>query len=1647
MRVTQQQLINNFLNSVNSHNSKLLNLNNQISSGKAVQRPQDGAVAAAAITRLQANMAETKQFEENIKQSLSRMNTVDATLGDISSIITRARELAVQGANGALSLDERDAIAVEVNQLLESMVQIGNTTIGGRALFGGHETAGKPFDVIRGSDLGEVKDLVTIDGEVRTDINLSNVTRVVYNGDSQDTAIEVDQALAVVDNLHGADLFYYDERINNSGPSLSKKAVQLTGKTELSTIINGLGSAGIAAGMMTVRTTRAPHLRENTSTGADNSTRLALLNNRQGVNTANGNQITVTDAAGNALALTVGAGPGQLNISGATRIEEVVTALNGAITPETVAGHPRVRFRIENDQIAVYDFSDGAGQPTVSDNVGNLAQGLNLTRTNPDFSRLPFDEDTQLRDWLGVADGSWDNPGPNQLRLQDAAGVETFLNLPDFNDTATVGDLINQINNSGARVKAQISPNGYGLRFINEADGSGNFFVEDNTGTVLTQLNQETPERGAKDTYDATNQVLVDLSGIGNTIHTVDELLQEINSQTASIGVEASLDPVTSELVFQDTRIPGDRGKFRVNIANAIGKNTELATLNDGGGINNFKIRITDSTGISQVVDFEDAKTVEDVINAINLRYEPMTEQTSLGEIEGLGIPMGTLRFTTTSGTTDVDLSALTAANTVKDLENALRTGLATSQVDVATVFNPETRGLQLSFADLALGDGSISIQSVGAPATADQLKISTIAGGKEFTGETMLHKRVAVRAMLNDDRTGIKLIDDNGGAFSVAEVEGRTTGYDLGLIPQGTTNSTSNTLGVMMGRDLNVFSKVADQLGLSTAKSTKVFEDEDTIAAATVGALENTYFQTRSMRLKTRELSTLKGSVDLNPQLNRSTRLELLNNASANPDWDGGKIRNVDLTGQVQIEIIADDDADNNYDSIVLDFNQLPDNATWDDVQTLINQQIAADDSFRGKVNLHPTNDGKIRFSSDVAMRFSEVAATQNANTFEDLFGSSAQSPSDFNLTHETIFVDAKLPTLGGVDVDSFYLNEVGSGASLEVDLKRIERQLGASSQSIQLGDVLQYIEDYATVPATLSTSTSLKDMNVSVPTTIGPFNLTEGSTLGDFITAFNGSAMFPNVSLAIASDQNSPTGSAGKRLVLATTNGSSYISMQGISSSMARFLEQVGIAPGGQTSIQGLGGAQVIVGRQISGLGFSVDTSIDENGQFQLAASGRKDADGNEIANSGKIRVSEGSGTAARDLKILQGTGALGDTTRFVSSGNLNPSVDRHTLLSEMVPNADGQLTSFEEQLKSLYVENGKESAFIDLKDSVPVTMDTPLKAFNSGAYDGEDGIYRGGVDVGRKNSGFVIKDQFGNEAIVDLSNNQSANSQSNLEKEYNSKPFYDRNSTLEDVQTAINIAIDKARRTHANFGVESIKIELNDAGGYQLAVSGPNGPTISIDELDANGDGTTDSTTARDLGLLRETGAKGNGSPQIEAGPIDVAPTLTYLMDAVNKDLSRAGVTMSLGTSPTGPTLDLTSNSDSSYMKVRDTREGNTASQVGLTATRSIFQTMIDLRDALQRDDADFISEEILAKIGEDEEKVLKYRARIGSVVNRFESNVERLETTNIELTKRLSENQDIDMVQAIIDLRQVESAQQASLNIGARIIQVSLLDFLG
>ncbi len=108
---------------------------------------------------------------------------------------------------------------------------------------------------------------------------------------------------------------------------------------------------------------------------------------------------------------------------------------------------------------------------------------------------------------------------------------------------------------------------------------------------------------------------------------------------------------------------------------------------------------------------------------------------------------------------------------------------------------------------------------------------------------------------------------------------------------------------------------------------------------------------------------------------------------------------------------------------------------------------------------------------------------------------------------------------------------------------------------------------------------------------------------------------------------------------------------------------------------------------------------------------------------------------------------------------------------------------------------------------------------------------------------------------------------------------------------------------------------------------------------------------------------------------------------------------------------------------------------------------FNTLIDLRDTLQTDpfvrtDAEATLEDIDAHMND----VLDVQAALGTKIRRLETTENRIEVSQTGLKELLSSVEDADMAQVITDLQQQQFVYEAALNVNARVMQMSLLDYL-
>ena len=108
---------------------------NKLSSGNRINTAKDDAAGLAISESLKSQVKTLTINERNAGDAISMAQTAEGALGELSNIVLRMRELATQGANGALQSSDRDFIQTEFSNLQSEMRRIMTSTkFNGKAL-------------------------------------------------------------------------------------------------------------------------------------------------------------------------------------------------------------------------------------------------------------------------------------------------------------------------------------------------------------------------------------------------------------------------------------------------------------------------------------------------------------------------------------------------------------------------------------------------------------------------------------------------------------------------------------------------------------------------------------------------------------------------------------------------------------------------------------------------------------------------------------------------------------------------------------------------------------------------------------------------------------------------------------------------------------------------------------------------------------------------------------------------------------------------------------------------------------------------------------------------------------------------------------------------------------------------------------------------------------------------------------------------------------------------------------------------------------------------------------------------------------------------------------------------------------------------
>ncbi len=179
----------------------------RLSTGLRINSAKDDAAGLAITNRMTSQVRGLAVATRNANDGISMAQTADGALGNVTDILQRMRELAVQSANASNSADNRTAIQAEVSQLKTQIDQIANNTnFNDIKLMDG--SAGK-VDLQIGVDQGQTMTM-SFDSAKTKDIGLGarasltsigkSITAMAY-GDLTINGVQVGPSITTTDSL------------------------------------------------------------------------------------------------------------------------------------------------------------------------------------------------------------------------------------------------------------------------------------------------------------------------------------------------------------------------------------------------------------------------------------------------------------------------------------------------------------------------------------------------------------------------------------------------------------------------------------------------------------------------------------------------------------------------------------------------------------------------------------------------------------------------------------------------------------------------------------------------------------------------------------------------------------------------------------------------------------------------------------------------------------------------------------------------------------------------------------------------------------------------------------------------------------------------------------------------------------------------------------------------------------------------------------------------------------------------------------------------------------------------------------------------------------------------------------------------------
>jgi len=213
-------------NASNAANKALGTAMERLSTGKRINSAKDDAAGLAISTSMTSQIKGMSQGIRNANDGISLAQTAEGAASEVTNMLQRVRELAVQASSGTYQSSDRTAMQSEVTNLTQQIGDVlANTKFNGNALFSTTAGTDATFDIQTGANNG---DTVTLTSTAIDGTNISATALDVTTAALATTTIDnVDLALADV-NANRASLGAGQNRLESAVNNLTNNVANLS---------------------------------------------------------------------------------------------------------------------------------------------------------------------------------------------------------------------------------------------------------------------------------------------------------------------------------------------------------------------------------------------------------------------------------------------------------------------------------------------------------------------------------------------------------------------------------------------------------------------------------------------------------------------------------------------------------------------------------------------------------------------------------------------------------------------------------------------------------------------------------------------------------------------------------------------------------------------------------------------------------------------------------------------------------------------------------------------------------------------------------------------------------------------------------------------------------------------------------------------------------------------------------------------------------------------------------------------------------------------------------------------------------------------------------------------------------------------------